>query len=69
MADAVFEVRATRAGDAWERRERERAGLLEDPHGHGGAGGGASGGPVAVRLGMPGLRWWRARRAARAVNA
>ena len=48
----LFEVRATRAGDAWELRERERAGGA-DAHGAGAAGGN---GPVAVRLGMPGVR-------------
>ncbi|WP_199423774.1 tRNA (N6-isopentenyl adenosine(37)-C2)-methylthiotransferase MiaB [Actinotalea solisilvae] len=48
-----YAVRRTRAGDAWAARERARAGLEDDAHGHG-AGGGAQGGPVA--LPMPSLR-------------
>lgn len=48
-----YAVRRTRAGDAWATRERARAGLEEEAHGHG-APGGAAGGPVA--LPMPSLR-------------
>ncbi|WP_182113616.1 tRNA (N6-isopentenyl adenosine(37)-C2)-methylthiotransferase MiaB [Actinotalea sp. JY-7876] len=47
-----YEVRRTRAGDAWARRERARAGLEDDAHGHGTAP--APGGPVV--LPMPSLR-------------
>lgn len=58
VADSALEggpyaVRRTRAGDAWATRERARAGLEEEAHGHG-APGGAAGGPVA--LPMPSLR-------------
>lgn len=61
VADSVldggpYNVRRTRAGDAWAARERARAGL-DDGHGHAhgaGAGPGAAGGPVV--LPMPSLR-------------
>lgn len=61
VADSALEggpyaVRRTRAGDAWAARERARAGLGGDDHGHAHAttGSGAAGGPVV--LPMPSLR-------------
>ncbi len=51
-ADDVYEVRRTRAGDAWVARERARLGLGGDDHAHGSAP--ASGGPVS--LGLPTIR-------------
>lgn len=50
--DDVYEVRRTRAGDAWAARERARLGLGGDDHSHGSAP--ASGGPVT--LGLPTIR-------------
>ncbi|NKX91757.1 tRNA (N6-isopentenyl adenosine(37)-C2)-methylthiotransferase MiaB [Sanguibacter hominis ATCC BAA-789] len=50
--DDVYEVRRTRAGDAWVARERARLGLGGDDHSHGSAP--ASGGPVT--LGLPMIR-------------
>ncbi len=50
--DDVYEVRRTRAGDAWVARERARLGLGGDDHSHGSAP--ASGGPVT--LGLPTIR-------------
>lgn len=44
-----FEVRRTRAGDAWARREKTRLGLLAEEHSHGGPPTTAGG----VLLGMP----------------
>ncbi len=44
-----FEVRRTRAGDAWARREKTRLGLLAEEHSHGGPSSTAGG----VLLGMP----------------
>jgi tRNA-2-methylthio-N6-dimethylallyladenosine synthase len=57
----VFQVRRTRAGDAWAARERAGAGD-EDGHAHGSHGGNAAasspgaGGPAPVLLGMPSAR-------------
>jgi len=50
--DDVYEVRRTRAGDAWVARERARLGLGGDDHSHGSAS--TSGGPVT--LGLPTIR-------------
>lgn len=52
LAGGAYAVRRTRAGDAWERRERARLGGDEPEHGHGG--GAAPAGPV--HLGLPALR-------------
>ncbi|PFG35912.1 tRNA-i(6)A37 thiotransferase enzyme MiaB [Flavimobilis soli] len=50
--DDVYEVRRTRAGDAWVARERARLGLGGDDHSHGAAP--ASVGPIT--LGLPTVR-------------
>ncbi len=49
-----YEVRRTRAGDAWAARERARAGLVEESHGHGTSAPTTSDGRVV--LGLPTLR-------------
>ncbi|WP_407345807.1 tRNA (N6-isopentenyl adenosine(37)-C2)-methylthiotransferase MiaB [Pengzhenrongella phosphoraccumulans] len=55
LAGGRYQVRRTRAGDAWAIRERARTGLdAEDAVGHGhGAGTGAR---APIALGLPGLR-------------
>jgi len=51
LEGGTFRVRRTRAGDAWARRERARAGLAPEEHSHGTS---APAGPVV--LGLPTVR-------------
>jgi tRNA-2-methylthio-N6-dimethylallyladenosine synthase len=55
QSGGAYAVRRTRAGDAWARRGRARAGLGGDDHGHAHAGAAApAAGPVV--LGLPAVR-------------
>lgn len=52
--DRLFEIRRTRSGDAWVKRELTRLGILAEEHSHSNSQPTAPGG--AVMLGLPSLR-------------